>query len=291
MIKENPKEESSGYSEREEGYLSVEKRIKDIEDEYEKPSEREEEYLRELAKIQDDEEQRKKAFLALVPDTLKEILENWPDSDTEQDEDSGEEFEDTIRFRENRLRSILRKTGKPENEFDKLYILNEIANTPKVFDFKEILNSPKVYTASELEENFGTPEVYKAFERWHDAKVYAEEFAKRGNERFKTKLSNKNNENKQMKESICQGEGEKFDLKFTNLTDVAVWKLEHESEIGKLTYKEFSSRYTYKNGHAINPNSLKAATNGTSLYKRSAKEEIAEKERRKRGEISEGKKK
>lgn len=281
MIKENPKEESSGYSEREEGYLSVEKRIKDIEDEYEKPSEREEEYLRELAKIQDDEEQRKKAFLALVPDTLKEILENWPDSDTEQDEDSGEEFEDTIRFRQKRLRSILRKTGKPENEFDKLYILNEIANTPKIFDFKEILNSPKVYAASELEENFGTPEVYKAFERWHDAKVYKEEFSKRGNEKFKTKLSNKNNENKQMKESIYQGEGEKFDLKFTNLTDVAVWQLEHESEIGNLTDEEFARRYTYKRGHPINPKSLRMARNGTGQYKKSAFEVLEERKRQK----------
>lgn len=59
---------------------------------------------------------------------------------------------------------------------------------------------------------------------------------------------------------------EKIDLPFTNLADVACWKLKNECETGLLTYEEFSLRYSYKHGKSINPNSLKAAQNGTGQY-------------------------
>jgi len=75
---------------------------------------------------------------------------------------------------------------------------------------------------------------------------------------------------------------ERKDLPYTNLTDVAVWQLENEIEIGKLTDEEFAKRYTYKRGHPINPKSLRAARNGTGLYKRSVIDIIEERKNHKR---------
>jgi len=60
---------------------------------------------------------------------------------------------------------------------------------------------------------------------------------------------------------------------------VAVWKEDNVNMIGKLTDVEFSKRYTYKRGRQINPNSLKAARNGTGEYiKRNAVEIIRNRE-------------
>lgn len=68
------------------------------------------------------------------------------------------------------------------------------------------------------------------------------------------------------------------DLPYTNLVDVAVYKLDEEAKTGvQLTDKEFCSRHTYNHGKKIIPGSLKAARNGTAFYtKRNARDVISE---------------
>jgi len=51
------------------------------------------------------------------------------------------------------------------------------------------------------------------------------------------------------------------------LVDVAVYKEDLEKREGiRITDKEFCERYTYNHGKKINPDSLKAARNGTGQY-------------------------
>jgi len=75
----------------------------------------------------------------------------------------------------------------------------------------------------------------------------------------------------------------KKDLCFTNLVDVAVYKEDLEEREGiSITDKEFCERYTYNHGKKINPDSLKAARNGTGQYiKRNAKGVIRERQENK----------
>ena len=75
----------------------------------------------------------------------------------------------------------------------------------------------------------------------------------------------------------------KKDLRFTNLVDVAVYKEDLEMHEGiRITDKEFCERYTYNHGKKINPDSLKAARDGTGQYnKRNAKDIIRERQENK----------
>lgn len=75
----------------------------------------------------------------------------------------------------------------------------------------------------------------------------------------------------------------KKDLPFTNVVDVAVYKEDLEMREGiKITDKEFCERYTYNHGKKINPDSLKAARDGTGQYnKRNAKDIIRERQENK----------
>jgi hypothetical protein len=81
--------------------------------------------------------------------------------------------------------------------------------------------------------------------------------------------------------------GGETDLPYTNLVDVAVYKLDEEARISaRITDKEFCSRYTYKHGKKIIPGSLKAARDGTALYgKRTARYVISE--RKGKGKLEE----
>ena len=75
----------------------------------------------------------------------------------------------------------------------------------------------------------------------------------------------------------------KKDLRFTNVVDVAVYKIKLEKRKGiRITDKEFCERYTYNHGKKINPDSLKAARDGTGQYnKRNAKDIIRERQENK----------
>ncbi len=75
----------------------------------------------------------------------------------------------------------------------------------------------------------------------------------------------------------------KKDLRFTNVVDVAVYKIKLEKRKGiRITDKEFCERYTYNHGKKINPDSLKAARNGTGQYiKRNAMGVIRERQENK----------
>jgi len=165
------------FNENEEGYKSVEEILEAIEKEYDKPSERRKCYCNILADIRQEQETRKQAFLALVPDTLKAIVEDWPQNAGEQDEELGD-FEDTTSYREKTLRSILRKVGKPNNESDKMYILKAITFTLKSTN---------------------------AYERWLDAKVYGDNFQKKG-DKFNIILPPIKNDKEQLEIHAPQGE-------------------------------------------------------------------------------------
>ena len=75
----------------------------------------------------------------------------------------------------------------------------------------------------------------------------------------------------------------KKDLRFTNVVDVAVYKEYLEMRKGiKITDKEFCERYTFNHGKKINPDTLKAARDGTGQYnKRNAKDIIRERQKNK----------
>jgi hypothetical protein len=111
------------YSRSEDGYISPERLLEDIKDASENQSECAEKYHNLLATIHNDKEKVKNAFLALVPDSFKAIIDNWPQSDIPEEIDEGG-FDESLNSREKWLRATLRKTGKPEREADVLPLLN-----------------------------------------------------------------------------------------------------------------------------------------------------------------------
>jgi hypothetical protein len=256
-LKKKPME----FNENSKDYHSVEEILLKIEQKYHDPIYQRAAYLVKLDEIRSVEKEKKSAFLALIPDTLKKILENWPQSDTEQDEDSGEEFEDAIRFRGNRLRSILRQIGKPKSEIDKMYILKAITFTAESAD---------------------------AYEQWLAARLFGDKFEKDG-KKFDIDIPLVIDEKPQI--NIYPGIIEemkktnrlletwqeslnlqslshsiiKIRLKYDDLRFISAWKAA-DKETADMSFKNFCNKYLTSKGHSIDPKQLEDAWEGRNQF-------------------------
>jgi|GEM_PF-6546365 len=268
------------FNENSKDYHSVEEILLKIEQKYHDPIDQRAAYLVKLDEIRSVEKEKKSAFLALIPDTLKKILEDWPQSDTEQDEDSGEEFENSIRFRENRLRSILRQIGKPKSEIDKMYILKAITFTAESAD---------------------------AYEQWLAARLFGDKFEQDG-KKFdidipliidekpqinidpdiieEMKKTNRLLETwqKSLNLQLLSHSNIKIRLKYDNLLLISAWKAA-DKETADMSFEHFCKKYLTSKGHSIDPKQLEDAWEGRNQFAQlESGKKLYEKIKKRRGE-------
>jgi len=261
--------------------------LKTLKREYPKPSDFMNACNMLLSKIRKDQEERKQKFLELVSQELeitteqviqkgKEIFQKYYE-DSEHERIAGMEKANE-KFRESQEQSGSKGIQPFPNE---IIEQEKESLTARVHKRVQEVNDWDILNA--LRMNLKISGIETAMKDWEDAWGFANaleyEIAKRPESALP--YNNITNHVESDTSPIESSQSEKKDLPFTNLTDVTVWQLEHEFEIGKLTDEEFARRYTYKRGHAINPKSLRMARTGTGQYKKSALEVLEERKRHK----------